>query len=163
MNFGKLLAAGKSFVNTSAETSYRVNRQVYLPKFESPKNPFVNLPKPPPPQNRAPVQSNHIAAAQATRLPPPPVRTPEEHPTTWVSRLKASVLHDAPMPKRAELQPAVQAELSLDTVKVLHNDLSDAEVEVVPIKSRPAPPPDLPPARKSWEILGERLLKATAL
>ena len=34
--------------------------------------------------------------------------------------------------------PAVQAELSLDSVKVVHNDLSDADVEVVPIKSRPA-------------------------
>lgn len=162
MNFGTLLAASKSFVNTRSETSYRVNKQALLPKFESPKNPFVNLPKPPPPQNHAPAPSNHIAAAQATRLPPPPPRTPDEHPTTWVSRLKASVLHDAPMNK-VETQPGVQAELSLDTVKVLHNDLSDADVEVVPIKSRPAPPPDLPPARKSWEILGERLLKATAL
>jgi hypothetical protein len=32
--------------------------------------------------------------------------------------------------------PAVQEELSLDAVKVLHNDLSDADVEVVPVKSR---------------------------
>jgi len=38
-------------------------------------------------------------------------------------------------------------------------------VEVVPIKSRPAvaEAPALSPARKSWEILGERLLRATAL
>ncbi|HXF09890.1 MAG TPA: hypothetical protein VN625_03835, partial [Desulfuromonadaceae bacterium] len=116
-------------MNTRSETSYRANKQVYLPKFESPKNPFGNLPKPPPPAS-APARSNHIAAAQATRLPPPPPPTPSEHPTTWVSRLKASVLHDAPMPRPQEAQPAVQAELSLDSVKVLHNDLSDAEVEV---------------------------------
>jgi hypothetical protein len=60
--------------------------------------------------------------------------------------------------------PAVQTELSLDTVKVIHNDLSDADVEVVPIKSRPAAAvPESPPAKKAWEYLGERLLKATAL
>jgi hypothetical protein len=160
MNFGKLLATGKSFVNTKAETSYRVNKQIYLPKFESPKNPFANLPKPPP-EKAAAVKSS-IAAAQISRLPSPPPPEPGEHPTSWVSRLKAvSMLRDAPMEKRSEA-PVVQAELSLDAVKVVHNDLSDADVEVVPIKSRPAPP-DLPPARKSWEILGERLLKATAL
>jgi len=161
MNFGKLLAASKSFVNTSSETSYRVNKQVYLPKFESPKNPFTHVAKPPA-ESPSPLK-NGIAAAQASRLPPPPLAEAGEHPTTWVSRLKSvSMLRDAPAQRRGQSPATVQAELSLDTVKVLHNDLSDADVEVVPIKSRPAPP-DLPPARKSWEILGERLLKATAL
>ena len=54
----------------------------------------------------------------------------------------------------------MQSELSLDSVKVVHNDLSDADVEVVPIKSRTADEPavpDLPPPKKSWEFLGERL------
>ena len=57
----------------------------------------------------------------------------------------------------------MQAELSLDTVKVVHNDLSDADVEVVPIKSRPAASEvsALSPAKKSWEIFGERLMRAT--
>ena len=45
MNFGKLLAAGKSWMNGRAEISYRVDKQFYLPKFESPKNPFAHLPK----------------------------------------------------------------------------------------------------------------------
>jgi hypothetical protein len=60
----------------------------------------------------------------------------------------------------------VQVELSLEKVKVVHNDLSDADVEIVPMKSRPArgpAPADLPPAKKSWEALGERIMKATAL
>src|SRR5438445_5110772 len=43
MNFGKLLASGKSFVNGRAEISYRTNKQIYLPKFESPKNPFNKI------------------------------------------------------------------------------------------------------------------------
>jgi len=50
----------------------------------------------------------------------------------------------------------VQSELLLDSVKVVHNDLSDADVEVVPIKSRTA---DKRPCRccapeKPWEYLG---------
>ena len=32
----------------------------------------------------------------------------------------------------------VQVELSLEKVKVVHNDLTDADVEIVPMKSRPA-------------------------
>lgn len=56
---------------------------------------------------------------------------------------------------------ALQAELSLDTVRVVHNDLSDVDVEVVPMKSRSAPP-ELQPAKKSWEFLGERLFGVEA-
>ena len=41
MKLGKLLFAGKSVVNGCAEVSYRENRQVALPKFVSPKNPFA--------------------------------------------------------------------------------------------------------------------------
>ena len=35
----------------------------------------------------------------------------------------------------------MQAELSLEAVKVVHNDLTDADVEMVPMKSRPAREP----------------------
>jgi hypothetical protein len=68
----------------------------------------------------------------------------------------------------------VQGELSLDNIKVMRNDLSDTDVEVVPAKARgprnPPPAiqasgsaaamavPELPPARTAWEYLGERLL-----
>ena len=41
MNLGKLLFAGKSVVNGCATVSYRENKQVALPKFVSPKNPFA--------------------------------------------------------------------------------------------------------------------------
>jgi hypothetical protein len=58
----------------------------------------------------------------------------------------------------------VQVELSLEKVKVVHNDLTDADVEIVPMKSRPAREAmDLPPVKKSWANLGERIMKATAL
>ena len=55
----------------------------------------------------------------------------------------------------------MQSELSLDSVKVVHNDLSDAEVEVVPMKSRPGAPV-LQPAVKTWEVLGERIFGTNA-
>ncbi len=41
MNFGKLLGAGKSFVNGGKAAAYRADKRVYLPKFVSPKNPFA--------------------------------------------------------------------------------------------------------------------------
>ena len=49
-------------------------------------------------------------------------------------------------------------------VKVVHNDLSDADVEVVPVKSRTAAEaamPELPPPTRPWEFLAERMFHAT--
>ena len=58
----------------------------------------------------------------------------------------------------------IQAELSLEKVKVVHNDLTDADVEVVPMKSRPArEPAPLQTVKNPWTDLGERIMKATAL
>ncbi|MEI9963027.1 MAG: hypothetical protein WDM76_18515 [Limisphaerales bacterium] len=82
---------------------------------------------------------------------------------TWTSKLNPASLWRSAEP--AAGQRPVQTELSLEKVKVVHNDLTDADVEVVPMKSRPARQkmPDLPPAKQSWELLGERLLRVTAL
>lgn len=55
-----------------------------------------------------------------------------------------------------------QPELSLDSVRVLHNDLSDVDVEVVPIKSRTkASEPESQSSKKPLDILGKRLFGAT--
>lgn len=160
MNFGKLLAAGKSWMNGSAEVSYRVDKQFYLPKFESPKNPLAHLPKA---KTESPnAVKREIVAPKVGEIEKAPTISATPKPqaqSNWTTKLNP-FLQRAPEPKNE--QPAIQSELSLDAVKVVHNDLTDADVEVVPMKSRPAPP-DLQPARKSWEILGERLLKATAL
>ena len=58
---------------------------------------------------------------------------------------------------------AVQEELSLDSVKVVHNDLSDVDVDVVPMKSRPPAeePSVMPAAEKLWGHLGKRVLKTS--
>ena len=163
MNLGKLLAAGKSIVNGNGAIEYRESKQALLPKFNSPKNPFVHSSKPP---LEAGVAPNKKAAAPAPVKPQPmaPVPAAPKSFTGWTSRLNpVSAWRSSKAEPVNPPRPEIQAELSLDAVKVVHNDLSDADVEVVPIKSRPMPAPDLPPARKPWEILGERLMKATAL
>ena len=44
MNLGKLLSAGKSVLGGGANKRYHEDRRVYLPKFNSGKNPFVTKP-----------------------------------------------------------------------------------------------------------------------
>jgi hypothetical protein len=162
MNLGKLLFAGRSVVNGNKAVEYRENKQVCLPKFVSPKNPFTSKP---------PLENNSAAAIdgsvpQVTKAQPAQaISSSPKFLASWTGRLNPASAWRGPRVQAMDgSRPVVQAELSLDTVKVIHNDLSDADVEVVPIKSRPAAViPDLPPAKNSWEFLGERLLRATAL
>ncbi|HEX4350212.1 MAG TPA: hypothetical protein VH251_07485 [Verrucomicrobiae bacterium] len=76
----------------------------------------------------------------------------------WTTRLNPFRPPEPVAPPVAE-----QTELSLDTVKVVHNDLADADVEIVPVKSHTEQPaaPMLPPARQAWEYMGENLLKSS--
>jgi hypothetical protein len=76
----------------------------------------------------------------------------------WTTRLNPFRPPEPVAPPIAE-----QTELSLNTVKVVHNDLADADVEIVPVKSHTETPaaPMLPPARQAWEYLGENLLKSS--
>ena len=103
----------------------------------------------------------------------PPVQV-----TNWLKKLNPLVWFGdrkpaepkSPVP-RFNKKP-VQGELSLENIKVMRNDLSDADVEVVPKKVLPmqdiplpggpaaaAAIPELPPATSAWEYLGERLLR----
>jgi hypothetical protein len=97
--------------------------------------------------------------------------------SNWLKKLNPLVWFGDRQP--AEPKPAaprfnkkpVQGELSLENIKVMRNDLSDTDVEVVPKKSLPmqdiplpgasaaAAIPELPPATSAWEYLGERLLR----
>jgi hypothetical protein len=160
MNLGNMLAAGKSFISGGAALAYRENKRVYVPKFNAGKNPFVT--KTPEPAAAASAPVKKIAApvvAKPTTLPalaPTPLRA-----TNWANKLNpfraAAPVATAPMPT---VQPEL---LSLSDVKVIHNDLTDADVEVVPAKSRGAALPEvpmLPPARAPWEFMGERLMKS---
>ena len=168
MNLARLLVAGRSIKSGCDEISYRVNKHVYLPKFGLAQNPFKSPPgtepaKPEAETIAAPVKKVVTPVAAKTQKlpawPPGPVRA-----TNWASKLNPISMWRVPVPATRSAQGPVQSELSLDSVKVVHNDLSDADVEVVPIKSRTvseATVPVLPPPTKPWEFLAERMFHAT--
>jgi len=142
MNLGKLLAAGKSVINERRDTLYRVNKRVYLPKFATVKDSFpfpvgTPLAKVATETTVAPMgKAVSPVLAKTQKLPAMPAAPSAAG--SWACRLNPILLwRHSPPPAQRPLSP-MQAELSLDAVKVVHNDLSDADVEVVPIKSRPA-------------------------
>ena len=159
MNLGKLLGAGKSFFGGHDSVSYRQKRGVYLPKFNAAKNPFTPKPveasaapavQPVAPAVVAAAKSEQKFASVAAK----PVRS-----VNWAKKLNPFRASEVAAPP---VEKVVQTELSLNAVKVVHNDLADADIEVVPVKSRTVVTPEtpmLPPAREPWEFLGERLVK----
>jgi hypothetical protein len=98
------------------------------------------------------------------------------NPMVWLGNRKTAEPKKSAIPRFGKAP--VQGELSLDNIKVMRNDLSEADVEVVPMKARPAKKvspaptptaapepaaaamaiPELPPPTNAWEFLGERLL-----
>ena len=138
MNFGKLLAAGKSLVSGNVSGRYRMREGIRLPQFISPKNPFA-------------------ADATVAESVSPPIRSESSavvSAVTPVQRLSALVGWAGEISKRAALwcldhnpfssigrsrlpaiphfgKRAVQAELSLDKVQVVRGDLAHADLEVV--------------------------------
>jgi hypothetical protein len=165
MNLGKLLGAGKTFFGGGNPAAYRQNKRIYLPKFNAEKNPFAPKPAEPAPAAAAPEMKKVSApqfstpfAAKTQKIPILPAAKPAR--AAWTTRLNP---FRAPAPAAPPLAGAVQPELlSLDAVKVVHNDLADADIEIVPVKSRASAPvaaPLLSPAREAWEFMGESLLK----
>lgn len=169
MKLATLLATGKSLaLGRRGQSPYRANKQFYLPKFGSPKNPFASANQPggaiPPVEAAAaPVKTPiTVVAAKTQKL---PTFSPARRAATWASRLNPISIWRGPETSAPDARPPVQAELSLDAVKVLRNDLSDVDVEIVPLKSRPsdnAEEPGLGTAKKAWGLLGERFLKIKA-
>ncbi|MEY4917923.1 MAG: hypothetical protein RL616_1836 [Verrucomicrobiota bacterium] len=139
MNLGKLLGAGKSFFGGHGSISYRAKKNIYLPKFNAGKNPFA--PKAEAPAEPAVAEVKKISAPVAPR----PARA-----ANWTDKL-----NPFRAPQLVESPVAVeQVEFSLDAVKVLHNDLSDADVEIVPVKSR-----TITPAASQPNFLNEPVLR----
>ena len=202
MSLGKLLTTGKSLVGLHDTNARYQLRKGALPKFESSKNPFASRPQTEPSAPNAhgesplPNLTAEVAAANLKET-PPVVNAPSATPAPvaepvavvkapgvvdgWLKKLNPMVWWGNRKP--AETKPAaprfgkapVQGELSLDNIKVMRNDLSEADVELVPMKTRrpnvpsvPSAPtqasaaamavPELPPATSAWEYLGERLM-----
>ena len=169
MNLGKLLVAGRSIIGGRGEISYRISDRGYLPKFISPKNPFAPAVKaePAPKADEAPVKPGLVSDGTKTqKLPAFPAARIQKR--TWISKFNPiSIWRGSRTPAPPKAQCPMQAELSLDRVKVVHNDLTDADVEIVPIKSRTMPEPQapiLPPGHNgdSWSRLSAKIFGAKA-
>jgi len=156
MNLGKLLGVGKSFLSGRGMAKYREDKRVYLPKFNPEKNPFTPSSGEPAPAP-APLAKNFSAPPVAVKKTPGPVRS-----VSWKDKLNP---FRTPEPCAPPMVNAVQTELSLDAVKVIRNDLTDADIEVVPVKSQTVSAPDthLLPAdrsdRHAWEVMDGRVVR----
>ncbi|HUA68187.1 MAG TPA: hypothetical protein VMA13_06530 [Candidatus Saccharimonadales bacterium] len=146
MNLGKLLVAGKSVMGGRRPIAYHITNRNYLPKFIPPKNPFA----PPVETEVAPKaedmpEKKTIATDRTKTQKLPAFFAPKPRGTTWVQKLNPiSILSGSNSERPQKAQCPRQAELSLDRVKVVHNDLTDVDVEIVPIKSRTSPELEAP-------------------
>ena len=128
-------------------------------------------------KTETPAQNPQPAELAKTAEPPKPAPVVDG----WLKRINPLVWGRKSAQSKSAIprfnKAPVQGELSLDNIKVMRNDLSEADVEIVPMKARrpkPAPAPEavvameagaaamaipeLPPPTSAWEFLGERLL-----
>ncbi len=137
MSLLRLLTSGKSLVGISdATTRYRMSNPKVLPKFESANNPFRSKGGPQPVQSTASPQKESGRSGIAGR-----VNRWTAQVDAWLSRVRTKRPRAA-IPQFSK--PPVQGELSLDQIKVVRNDLSDSDLEVVPAKSPTIAAPSTP-------------------
>lgn len=181
MSLVRLLTAGKSLVGLrESESRYRLSRQRLLPRFEAERNPFGGRakhavhPEPsavpettPPPAQVSPADSvSPHAAAPPKRLAKAKVGLLFER---WLSALRSLMLWRGrrAAPTGRASKRLVQPELSLEGVKVVRNDLTDSDIEVVAPKvgpvakvSTPAAQAGKGPAGSRWMGVADRLLRS---
>jgi hypothetical protein len=166
MSLLRLLTTGKSLVGMSdAESRYRVTRERLLPQFGSARNPFISTGKAEPASAEARPSANcgGNGAAEGGGGIQGASGEPAVTRARGALRLKTAALLSGWKAKVGGLlrrprskavkpviprftKPPVQGELSLDKIKVLRNDLSDADLEVVPARA--------PATRATKEDLG---------
>ncbi len=135
MSLLRLLTAGKSLVGMEDPAPrYRVTRQRLLPKFGSRKNPFRGASQPGPVQP-APAP----ARARGWRRILLGIDERAERLAESAGRWKVKLDSMLPTWGKKAARPAiarfaklpVQEELSLERIRVVRNDLSDADLEIV--------------------------------
>ncbi len=179
MSLGRLLTSGKSLVGLhNAEGRYEMRPKNLLPKFGSDKNPFMAA-KPQSLQaefsrklsaTARTLTDVELEAAKRKKTQPLPKvtalktdsqaisgSTVKTQALAWFGRIakKANPLNwfagrKSAVNAASRLNKApVQVELSLEKIKVVRNDLSDADLEVVPVKISVKPKPEsvAPPAK----------------
>jgi hypothetical protein len=94
------------------------------------------------------------------------------NPMVWLANRKPAESKPLiPRFNKGQAPVQIQGELSLDNIKVMRNDLSETDMEVVPAKPRPVaqppagnaaaavmPAPELPSAKRALDYLNDRLL-----
>jgi hypothetical protein len=157
MSLVRLLATGKSLVGLhDNESRYRVNSKKLLPKFNE-QNPFggCGVPASLPSQVAegspavvpVPDMQEPTTEKLETRTPAPAKAEVKGFWSRWIERLrnlKRRKPAKAPsaIPRFDKTRLPVQAELSLERVKVVRNDLSESDLAIVTVSStasRPRP------------------------
>ena len=186
MSMMRLLAAGKSLAGLkNPGARYRMTNPRALPKFGSANNPFHSKAKP----EAAPAKVAGAAATdhESCSTPAQPatatkdVHSPQpsvarNHSATTPAPLQSGLAEKLRRLFEPRVRPAksglsrfvkqpVQAELTLDNIRVVRNDLSDADLEVVPVKPAIEPSGKQKPVRARWfkpELTGLAWSRLTA-
>lgn len=160
MNFGKLLAAGKSLVSGDVSGRYRMRENIRLPQFISPKNPFAadaTVAESVSPPIRSEAGAVVSAVTPAQRLSAVIAGTGEfvKRAACWcLDHNPFSAIGRPRLPAMPHFgKPAVQPELSLDRVEVVRGDLAHADLEVVKAGKASSVA-----ANAAWRNLGTRVL-----
>ena len=141
MSLAKLLSTGKSLVGGSGDNinRYRMGSPGLLPKFGS-----GNKPAPEDPGIQAPGSAEGDSTkCLAQNKSPGETHSKQEpavpaHHRSWLRRIIARVTRKRMRTKPKDVprfaKNPVQAELLLDRVRVVRNDLSDSDLEIVPAR-----------------------------
>lgn len=149
MKIGQLLAAGRSLVGQKDQVGrYRPVDPRSMPRFEQGTPEWLSAGAEAPqaePQHAAPCAPAEPPAVKPAPFPGPVCRAdlPKRH-GLW-TRIWAAVWpgQKAAGPRPAGVRRPIQAELRLEQVKVVRNDLSDADLEVVRSQAPAAAAPEL--------------------
>jgi len=182
MSLMQLLTTGKSLVGQdNSSHRYQLTNHKLLPKFGSKRNPFAAGKSGAGGSGTAPVQTP--AAPKAAKALPPNIfsRGAMSRPWTarlafWLGGLKARLRRSQAGARRVQPPPAagthpigaLQGELLLEGIKVVRNDLSETDLEIVTAKptalenaAAATPMPAAPAgADGAWDRIRSRLTGA---
>jgi len=144
MSLVRLLTAGKSLVGIQdLKSRYRSVDPRAMPKFGSEKKVTTDIARES--EAKPSVAKSVIETSTANVEQTPVARARKVRGSGWVSQWGSklgSLVSQKPKPARSAIPRLngvpVQGELSLENIKVVRNDLSDADLEVVTRKMAPA-------------------------
>jgi hypothetical protein len=144
MSLVRLLTAGKSLVGIQdSKSRYRSVDPRVMPKFGSEKKTNADVARES--EIKPSVAKSNLESSKADVAATPVATARKARGSGWVSQWGSklsSLVSQKPKPAKSGIPRLngvpVQGELSLDNIKVVRNDLSDADLEVVTRKMAPA-------------------------